>query len=78
MVSHLQGLASNGHTIICVIHQPSSRLFNMFDDLLLVSNGKSLYGGSVNDLVKDFEAAGFKYPQYYNRADFGKIIIMDS
>ncbi|XP_077285125.1 ATP-binding cassette sub-family G member 1-like [Arctopsyche grandis] len=70
VVSHLQTLARNGHTIICVIHQPSSRLFNMFDDVLVVSDGNIIYGGPINEMVGVFESAGYICPQYYNRADF--------
>ncbi|XP_077285387.1 ATP-binding cassette sub-family G member 1-like [Arctopsyche grandis] len=70
VVSHLQTLAKNGHTIICVIHQPSSKLFSMFDDVLVVADGTIIYGGHINEMVGVFESAGYNCPPYYNRADF--------
>lgn len=75
VVSHLRNLALGGRTVVCVIHQPSSRIFDMFDDLYVVANGRIIYGGPVSDMVTVFQTAGFKCPQYYNRADFGKILV---
>ncbi|KAJ9601107.1 hypothetical protein L9F63_000742 [Diploptera punctata] len=70
VISHLRSLAQGGRTIVCIIHQPSSRLFEMFDDLYLLSEGKCLYSGPINDMTAVFQEAGFQCPQYYNRADF--------
>ena len=35
----LRAVAATGRTVICTIHQPSSELFLMFDDLLLLQRG---------------------------------------
>jgi ABC-type multidrug transport system ATPase subunit len=35
----LSKIAKNGKTIIFTIHQPSSRLFNMLDRLILLNHG---------------------------------------
>lgn len=46
--SLLQTLAHHGQAIICTVHQPSSVIFNMFDELLLIANGgKTLYLGEI-------------------------------
>ncbi|KAF2875749.1 pleiotropic ABC efflux transporter of multiple drugs [Massariosphaeria phaeospora] len=37
----------SGQAIMCTIHQPSSRLLEMFDQLLLINNGKMVYFGPV-------------------------------
>ncbi|XP_049789514.1 ATP-binding cassette sub-family G member 4 [Schistocerca nitens] len=70
MISHLKSLAGGGRTVICVVHQPSSRLFQMFDDLLIMSDGQCIYNGFISNMIETFEAAGFHYPMYYNPADF--------
>nr|CAD7438544.1 unnamed protein product [Timema bartmani] len=70
VMNHLKSLADGGHTVVCVIHQPSSRLFQMFDDVLVLSEGRSLYCGPIHKMVAVFEAAGFGCPNYYNRSDF--------
>lgn len=71
MIKHLRELAHDGRTVICVIHQPSSSLFQLFDDVYLLSNGYCIYNGSLVDMVDAFKQAGFNCPtSYYNRADY--------
>lgn len=51
----LRDIAASGRTLITTIHQPSSRVFRMFDQLLLLShNGHLLYSGSAADAVPWF------------------------
>jgi ABC-type multidrug transport system ATPase subunit len=46
LVETLRELADQGgKTIVTVIHQPSQHVFGMFDDLLLVSEGRLMYYG---------------------------------
>ena len=45
MVKRLKHLAQDGRTIIASIHQPSSDVFELFDFLYLLSNGKTVYFG---------------------------------
>lgn len=73
VISHLKDLAKTGRTIICVIHQPSSKLLEFFDDVFVLSEGRCIYRGSVLDIVDTFQKLGFHCPNYYNRADFGNL-----
>lgn len=41
----LKNLAQLGHSIAVVIHQPRTSIFNMFDNLLLMSQGRVVYEG---------------------------------
>lgn len=43
----LRKLANNGQAILCTIHQPSGTLFEMFDRLLFLQDGQSLYFGDI-------------------------------
>uniref|UniRef100_A0A182QY45 ABC transporter domain-containing protein n=1 Tax=Anopheles farauti TaxID=69004 RepID=A0A182QY45_9DIPT len=70
VVAHLKDLAASGRCVICVIHQPSSSILQMFDDLFVLSEGHCLYRGPLNELVPALKEAGFDCPNYYNRADF--------
>ncbi|KAH8667575.1 ABC transporter CDR4 [Tricladium varicosporioides] len=59
----LRKLADNGQAVLCTIHQPSSQLFGMFDQLLLLENGgRTLYFGDIgtngSKMVAYFEKYG--------------------
>ena len=47
VMAALKQLASEGHTVVCSIHQPRSSIFARFDDLILLSEGACLYSGEL-------------------------------
>ena len=47
VIETLRRLADTGKTIVSVIHQPSQHVFQLFDDLLLLSEGRLMYFGEV-------------------------------
>ncbi|THY36246.1 ABC drug exporter AtrF [Aureobasidium pullulans] len=63
IVRFLRKLADAGQAILCTIHQPSSVLFEEFDELLLLkSGGRTVYHGELGDgsknLIKYLEKNG--------------------
>ncbi|XP_026315845.1 ATP-binding cassette sub-family G member 1-like isoform X2 [Hyposmocoma kahamanoa] len=66
----LRSVARSGRTIACVVHQPSSKLFAIADDVILLANGRTLYAGPVADVPGALARADFVCPQYYNMADY--------
>ena len=62
--------AVSGRTIIFSIHQPPAELFQLFDLLLLLSEGKCIYYGPADLSVAYFSQFGFTCPEYSNPADF--------
>ncbi|XP_050077339.1 ATP-binding cassette sub-family G member 4-like [Anopheles maculipalpis] len=70
LVSYVKTVASEGRTVACVIHQPSSSLFQLFDDLYLLSAGMCIYNGPLDGMVGTFADSGYHCPKFYNRADF--------
>lgn len=70
VMQSLRLLASNGRTIVCTIHQPRSAIFALFDQLLLLSEGRAMYHGPAADAVPYFSSLGFDAPPRFNPADF--------
>ncbi|KAH7545421.1 hypothetical protein FEM48_Zijuj01G0092100 [Ziziphus jujuba var. spinosa] len=66
----LQGLAKAGRTIITTIHQPSSRMFHMFDKLLLISEGYPVYYGKARESMDYFSSLRFIPEIPMNPAEF--------
>jgi ABC-type multidrug transport system ATPase subunit len=70
VVRALQDLASAGRTVVCTIHQPRSSIFKLFDQLLLISEGRMLYIGDSQLAVDYFASMSFNCPALTNPADF--------
>lgn len=60
LVENLRELANAGKTIVAVIHQPSQHVFAQFDDLLLLSEGRQMYYGPVDQVRSYMTNLGYK------------------
>ena len=70
IVHMLKDLAHvHGNTVVCTIHQPSSEIFHVFDDLMLLSRGECIYHGETRDSVPYFNSLGFPIPNHCNPAE---------
>lgn len=69
-IALLKQLAREGRTIVCTIHQPSARIFEMFDKVIVLCDGKTIYRGPVPAIVPFFADLDFQCPSYHNPADF--------
>ena len=70
LVCNLKDLASTGRTVITTIHQPSSEILGLFDDLIILHQGKIVYQGEMKNLVNYFSGMGYKCPEYSNPTDY--------
>ncbi|CAD7940508.1 unnamed protein product [Amoebophrya sp. A25] len=52
----LKALASEGRTIVCTIHSPTAFAFSLFDDLVMMRDGKLLYAGELR-LARNYFAS---------------------
>lgn len=76
IIEVLQGLASEGKTIIMAIHQARSDLFDHFGNVLLLARGGSaVYFGPGRDMVGYFAKHGYQCPLHTNPADFAMDMI---
>ncbi|KAK7306977.1 hypothetical protein VNO77_39639 [Canavalia gladiata] len=71
MVAMLKTIVSGGRTVVATIHQPSSRLYWMFNKVLLLSDGYPIYIGQTGRVMDYFESIGFVPTfNFMNPADF--------
>ena len=70
LMNNLKYLTNTGRTVISTIHQPSSDILRLFDDIIILNKGKIIYLGEVNNLVNYFSSIGYKCPEYTNPSDY--------
>lgn len=57
-------------TVIFTIHQPRSNIVALFDQLVLLAQGKTVYSGEFNHCQSYFEDIGYACPPGFNIADY--------
>ena len=62
--------AVRGCTIVISIHQPRSSIYSLFDRLLLLAKGMTIFHGDATAAVARFGTLGFECPMHFNPADF--------
>eukprot|EP00752_Nemacystus_decipiens_P009766 g8722.t1 len=71
----LRQLARDGHTVICSIHQPRSSIFRMFDDVMLLSEGRVMFQGPAGRVGRYFRSRGHAMPPNTNPGDFAVDVV---
>ncbi|CAA0842345.1 ABC transporter G family member 31, partial [Striga hermonthica] len=57
-------------TVLMALLQPAPETFDLFDDLILLSEGHLIYHGPRSEVLEFFESLGFQLPPRKNVADF--------
>lgn len=71
IISCLQQLAHITEATITVsLLQPAPEAFDMFDDIILMAEGKIVYHGPRSHILEFFEECGFRCPERKGVADF--------
>ncbi|KAJ8532336.1 hypothetical protein K7X08_012259 [Anisodus acutangulus] len=84
VISLLQEMvAHQGKTIVLTIHQPGFRILELFDRLVLLSNGCVVHNGSLEYLEERIKFSGLQIPPHINVLEFaidvtGSIVIRTS
>ncbi|KAK9051138.1 hypothetical protein SSX86_027764 [Deinandra increscens subsp. villosa] len=71
LMATLKGLARGGRSVVSTIHQPSSRLYWMFDKVVVLADGCPVYSGQAGRVMEYLASIGF-VPGFslMNPADF--------
>ncbi|CAO2183374.1 unnamed protein product [Urochloa humidicola] len=59
-----------GGTAVISLLQPAPETYNLFDDILLLSDGQIVYQGPREEVLEFFESMGFRCPERKGVADF--------
>jgi ABC-type multidrug transport system ATPase subunit len=70
LVRTLKNLAGKGRTVITTIHQPRSEIWELFDNIIILTKGSPVYSGPMKECVPWFESMGFQLPPFVNPAEF--------
>ncbi|PKK26680.1 ATP-binding cassette, sub-family G (WHITE), member 8 [Columba livia] len=70
LVITLSRLARGNRLVLLSLHQPRSDIFQLFDLVLLMTSGVTVYSGTARDMVQYFTELGYPCPQFSNPADF--------
>jgi len=58
-----------GRTVIFTIHQPSTDILRLFDELLIIAYGRTVYFGPQTNALKYFASVGYPCPADENPGD---------
>ncbi|KAK2970230.1 hypothetical protein RJ640_021666 [Escallonia rubra] len=59
-----------GSTTVVSLLQPAPETFNLFDEIIMMAEGKTVYHGPRNNVLEFFEKCGFRCPPRKGIADF--------
>lgn len=62
--------AEAGMTVVATIHQPSGEVFDLFDRLIVLQDGYTIYQGPVQELKNYFTKMGCQIGKFKNPADY--------
>ncbi|XP_077193688.1 ATP-binding cassette sub-family G member 8 [Paroedura picta] len=70
LVITLSRLARGNRLVLLSVQQPRSDIFQLFDLVLLMTSGATIYAGAARDMVQYFKENGYPCPTHSNPADF--------
>ncbi|CAD5325866.1 unnamed protein product [Arabidopsis thaliana] len=77
VVQVLKRIAQSGSIVIMSIHQPSARIVELLDRLIILSRGKSVFNGSPASLPGFFSDFGRPIPEKENISEFALDLVRE-
>ncbi|KAH0928521.1 hypothetical protein HID58_014248 [Brassica napus] len=77
VVQVLKRIAQSGSIVIMSIHQPSARILDLLDRLIILSRGKSVFNGSPANLPSFFSDFGHPIPERENITEFALDLVRE-
>lgn len=65
----LADVAESGVSVLCVLHQPRSSILAFVDKFLVLSDGRDVFFGTLNEMLMFFSNVGFVIPPRVNPSD---------
>jgi ATP-binding cassette subfamily G (WHITE) protein 2 len=62
IIALCKSMTESGKTVACTIHQPSSQIYALFDNLIICANKKIAYQGPANTGIDFFRGLGAELP----------------
>ncbi|GET85869.1 ATP-binding cassette protein subfamily G, member 2 [Leishmania tarentolae] len=78
VVHLLRQLSRMGRTVIYTIHQPTAEVLSYFDDVMLMTQGRVVYHGTMAESLGYFESIGFPCPSKYTPTDYYMVLLQDN
>jgi len=69
LVQTLQQLARSGRTVVLSVHQPRTDIFDLFDNVIFLAGGRTVYAGPQAEIGAHFRSLGVVPPPFTNAAD---------
>lgn len=70
LVRTLKTLAEKGRTIITTIHQPRAEIWELFDNLVVLTKGSPVFSGPAPECAPWFADLGYELPPFVNPCEF--------
>ena len=70
VVVAMRDLAEEQKVVISTIHQPSSEILQMFDELLILHQGRCIFQGHFEELRPYFKRKGVEIPNFTNPVEY--------
>ncbi len=77
VVRLLRQLAEKGKTVVATVHQPRSTMYDLFDRLLVLDQGRAVYQGPAQEAAAYFSRLGFRVPNHVSPADYVIDVLLD-